>query len=1705
MSVHTTTKEITATQRHARGSLVQIGLVAAIERQVGARPSATAIVDGVERLTYATLNERANHIAQVLTEVVQPDVLVALFLDRSPDFAAAMLGVFKASAAYLPLEPNDPPGRIAQVLRESRAKVVIASQAQRERLDEALNISALQGSVRVVVLEDAYAATEPAGNPGRRAGLDDLAYVIFTSGSSGVPKGAMVEHRGMLNHLQAKLDELDLGVGCRIVQNASQCFDISVWQFLAPLVVGGELHILRGADIVDPARLFGYAERHGISILEIVPSLLKATIDWFGSVGALPNLERLRWLILTGEALPPRLCNGWFGYFPSIPMLNAYGPTECSDDVTHHVIRTRLPDDAVRVPIGKAIANVQLYVVRERETPIVLCEQGAIGELCVAGISVGRGYVNNRELTGQVFLRDPFQNNDARLYRTGDLVRQLVGGEYEYHGRVDRQVKLRGYRIELEEIEKALSQLDVVKDCAVLARRTERTNVYFLDNEQNQKPLGEGATDGRKVLVAYVVLRAPVSALQLRERLGESLPAFMLPEQFIEIESLPLTANGKLDVRALPDPRDERPDTGKPYVSPQHPLERQMCRLWEEVLGLDRVGLSDTFVELGGDSLQLVQLLNRIRKTFSTQLGFEDFLAAPDLASLCRKLADSAVEREGAIIPVSKQAKPGSRFPMSLGQQGLWFLWRLAPDVPYYTFQGILDVRGPLVPVAMQAAIGKLVERHAVLRTRFVHDSEPEQLICDPAEFACAFVDLSELALSERPERLRRLAREEAGRAFNLERETSFRASLYKLGEQDFAIVLTMHEIVMDAWATCVLIRELGLLYQAAKDGRLEQVGIPTVQFHDFASWERDQTNSASMQREAAYWKRQLTDSPPLLELPTDRPRPIAPSQRGDSVGVVLDLELSERIRSLGRGEQVTLFMTLLAAYYVLLRAYSGQDDIVVGAPNAGRDHPDTEDLLGYFINMLPMRMQLTGDPTFRELLRLTRETVAGALQHPRFPFKRMVEVRQAERDTRYSPVFQVMFDMLNFPKVPFSCEDLEVKFDELDVGYKKYDLELYAHEQGGRIYVRLSYLEDLFDRATADRILESYLSILRAVVLNADVKLSDIALCGPREQQRLLVEFNDTARPLPEGCIHQLFEQQVERTPQQVALWCGEERITFLELNQQANRLASSLRARGVQKGAPVGICLPRSIDEVAAILAVSKAGGCYVPLDPDYPDSRLADTLEEAQCQLFVANAVTSSRVAPNGFRRVLLEELVSTGSVDNLDTLQSQTDVLTVIGTSSSTGRPKATLITHRGVINRIAWMWRCWPWQEGDVTASLRSTALATHFWELYGSLLQGVPTIIVTREEVLRPSVLVGRLSRARVTALTASPSLLQLLLGEVEARPGQWKAPRYVASGGEPLPPKLAERFYGAFPSSKLINFYGTTETSATAATCDTSGRFSQAARIPAGWPIDNTQLYVLDDRRRPVPIGAVGEVYIGGEGVCAGYLNQPEVNAASFVPDPFSKVAGARLFRTRDRGVFHSDGSLEVLGRVDHMVKIRGFRVDLGEVTATLRLVPEITRCACTAFEDRDGQSIAAYYCSTSPLDSQVLRERLASALPHYMVPRCFVWLERMPLTSSGKVAYTELPAPVLEERAASTDSRPPCNEVEQKLVAIWEALLDVKPIGVRDNFFAIGGHSLAAAEMSRRIENELGVEVAIGLLYQGTATIERLAAHLAQPPAGE
>jgi amino acid adenylation domain-containing protein len=1672
------------------------------EAQVELTPNAVAVVFEDQKLTYQQLNARANIWARYLVEqgVGTEKIIVALLCERNIDFLTAMLAIFKAGGAYLPLNPHHPPERTAQILSQSQVPLILSAKSWESMVSPILD--SLETFLQLLYIEDLEQQDYKPENLPVRCNPRSLAYVIYTSGSTGKPKGAMLEHRGMLNHLYAKVTDLQLSASDVVAQTATQTFDISIWQFLVALLLGGQVEIISNEIAADPDKLLQIVERQKISILEIVPSLLRMILQNLEVDGGVQTeLSCLRWLLLTGETLPPKLCRQWFDYYPSIPMMNAYGPTECSDDVTHYPIYQPPAEGVLNIPIGRPISNTQLYVLDDQLQPVPI---GVAGELYVGGIGVGRGYLNNPTLTQQIFIENPFENisnSDAtvrpinsKLYKTGDKVRYLPDGNIEFIGRIDYQVKIRGFRIELGEIEVVLAQHTQVREAVVIAREDQPGNQY---------------------LAAYVVmgnpqLPTPHSPLPipLNEYLKEKLPDYMIPAVFVQMESIPLTPNGKVDRRALPIPNFQI-SLSDNFVPPSTPNQGILAKLWGEVLNLkQQVGVHDNFFELGGNSLLATQVISRLRSRIGIEVTLRSLFEKPTVAELS-ELIDLAQHNTfdlqastqlATIVPVPRS----EHLPLSFAQARLWFLSQLSGESATYNMLEPLHLVGSLNIGALEMAVQEIVQRHEVLRTNFkiVNDS-PVQVISKHITLTMPVVNWQCLKEEEQSTQVQQLAIAESQEPFDLSNGPLLRVTLVRLREKSHVLLLTMHHIVSDGWSMGVFIEELSALYSAFCAGQPLQLPKLTIQYADFAHWQQQWLTGEILQTQLNYWKQQLASVPPLLELPTDRPRPSIQTFQGSSVYFQLNQELTTKLKTLSQQSGATLFMSLLAAFATLLSRYSGQEDIVIGSPIANRNRSEIESLIGFFVNTLVLRAQLEGNPTFIELLERVRSITLAAYEHQDLPFEKLVSELQPERSLSHTPLFQVMFALQNAPMGKLELPDLTMTPLKMESVNARFDLTLLMEETEAELIGEFVYNKDLFDASTITRMAGHFQILLEGIVSNSQQRVAQLPLLTPTEQHQLLEQWNDTQADYPhDKCIHQLFEQQVEQTPDAIAVVFENEQLTYRELNNRANQLAHYLQAKGVKPEVMVGICVERSLEMIVGLLGIFKAGGAYVPLDPAYPEDRLSFMLSDSQVGILLTQQKLLAFLPNSATQIICLDadwEVISQESYTNAISTVQPSNLAYVIYTSGSTGKPKGVLVAHQGLCNLANSLIRVFDVDADSRVLQFASFSFDASISEIAMALCVGAQLCLGTRESLLPGLNLMQLLHKTRITHITLPPSALAAMPNV------EYPDLRTIAVAGEACPPDLVVQWSNG---RRFINGYGPTESTvgATTAICTSNSK----SQPPIGRPLDNIQVYILDRYLQPVPIGVPGELHIGGAGLARGYLNRPELTLEKFIPNPFSKKDAARLYKTGDKARYLPDGNIEFLGRIDQQVKIRGFRIELGEIEALLSQHPQVREGVVVVKEDQpSGKRLVAYIVSNvlpnfEPLTTGELRSYLKEKLAEYMVPSAFVMLESLPLTPNGKVDRKALSTIEVTHSELESTLVLPRTPLEEILANTWAEILGLEQVGINHNFFELGGHSLLATRVISRIDDVLQVELPLRTLFE-KQTVAELAASIVQSLAEE
>ncbi|MGP0958254.1 amino acid adenylation domain-containing protein [Serratia sp. CY66160] len=1608
-------------------------LAALFEQQVRRTPNATALVSGAESLSYAQLNARANRLAHALiARGVGPDSRVAVCAERGLNMVTALFGILKAGGAYVPLDPAYPGERLQYILQDADPVLLLADAAGRAALGEP--------ATPQLALEAALPETLSAENPAPRAQASHLAYVIYTSGSTGKPKGAMNEHRGVVNRLVWMQEAYGLTAADTVLQKTPFGFDVSVWEFFWPLMVGARLVMAKPEGHKDPDYLSRAIEQYGVTTLHFVPSMLQS---FLADGQAATRCGQVVRVMCSGEALPAALVAEFYRRLPQAELHNLYGPTEAAVDVTAwHCSREA---ERVSVPIGRPIANTRIYLLDERGQPVPL---GAVGELYIGGVQVARGYLNRPELTAERFLSDPFAPG-GRMYRTGDVARYLANGDIEYLGRNDQQVKIRGFRIECGEIEAALATHPAVREAVVDAR----------------------AVGDDKRLVAWVVPAADVAeetlAGALRQHVSAALPDYMVPSAWVVVAALPLSPNGKLDRRALPEPQGAQSQAA--YEAPQGEHETLLAAIWRELLNVERVGRHDNFFELGGHSLLAVRLTNRLQQ-MEWQLPLQVLFANPTLLALAQQL-----RRTDEALPPIEAMPRGAALPLSFAQQRLWFLTQLEGLSETYHIPLALSLRGELDLPAWRQSLDALYARHEALRSRFVTvEGQPQAHILPADALPLTVHDLR--GRQDAQSQARQLAQRLTEAPFDLTQGPLVRAALIRLADEEHLFLLTCHHIISDGWSTGILLRDLGALYGALRRGDADPLPPLTLQYADYAAWQRRYLTPERLAAQAQYWRETLSDAPALLTLPTDRPRPTVQSFSGGEVPIAIDAELTQALRQFSRQHGGTLFMTVLAAWSLVLARMAGQQELVIGTPEANRGRLETESLVGFFVSTLALRIDLRDDPDLPTLIARIRHAVLAARENRELPFEQVVELVNPPRHLGYTPLFQVMLAWQDGSVRDISLPGLQAESAELGYQIAKYDLTLDLAERDEQISGTLNFATALFDRTTAERYGVYLVQVLRAMATNATQPASHLDLLPAAERELLLYGWNRTAEVYPaQSCAHVLFEQWAQRTPDAVAVVNDRDSLSYAQLNAHANQLAHQLIAQGVRPGDRVATSLERSVSLVIAQLAILKAGGAYVPLDPHLPVARQAWIIGDSGASLILCDRDIDREIA--GEIACLRIDRLRQNPTHDPAVPRAGDAPAYIMYTSGSTGTPKGVMVTHQGIL-RLAINNRFASFERGDRFAFAANPAFDASTLEMWGALLNGASLAIIAPEVLTEAEALAAALVRQGINVLFLTTSLFNQYAHSIAATLAQLK---YLLSGGEAADPHAFARMLKEAGPVRLINAYGPTECTVFATTA-TIERVDPWQRLPIGRPIGNTRIYLLDEHGQPVPLGATGEIYIAGPGVALGYLNRAELTAERFLADPFNP--GERMYRTGDLARYLADGNIDYLGRNDRQVKIRGFRIECGEIEARVAGHPAVREAVVDVLGEADNKRLVAWVVPEADADRQTLavtlRQYLAGMLPEFMLPAAWVALDTLPLTPNGKLDRRVLPEPQEDAYVREVYAEPE-GELETLLAGIWRELLGIERVGRHDNFFELGGHSLLAVKLMaqlRRVGLSAGVQ---------------------------
>ncbi|WP_017717380.1 non-ribosomal peptide synthetase [Kamptonema formosum] len=1652
------------------------------EEQVKRTPDAVAAVFADRQITYRELNKQANKLAHYLQKLgVGPEVMVGICLERSLDMVVGILGILKAGGAYVPLDPAYPKERLAFMLEDTGLSVLVTEKQWMQALPE------FEGTAVCLDEERQDIARENQENPASGVTPQNLAYIIYTSGSTGKPKGVQMPHASVWHYIQEIDKVLRVNDSDVYLHMASFSFTASVRQLILPLSQGATCAIATREQTRTPLSLFELIQKQGVTVSDGVPSVWRYGLMALESIdkGHSLSQSKLRMIVFGGELLPCQLLQKLRTILKNqVRFFNILGQTET---IGHgfYAVPEDFSQEQGNVPVGSCLERAQqVYILDASLQPV---PEGELGEIHAAGLTLARGYLNRPEATAEKFVLNPF-NPQQRLFKTGDVGRYLPDGNLEIVGRIDFQVNIRGMRVELGEIESALGLHPSVREAAVTGRED---------------------VPGDKRIVAYIVPKpasedsAPaVDLAELRSFLNQKLPDYMVPSAFVLMEALPLLPNGKLNRNALPAP--DVSSYQRNFVAPRSQTEKEIAAIWAEVLGLEKVGIYDNFLELGGHSLLGSLVISRLNEAFSVQFPVTALFESPTVAGLSDRLETAVRQNPSQQIPALQPVDRSGKLPLSLTQQRLWFVDQLEGANAAFNITRAVRLVGPLKVGVLEQAIGAIIERHETLRTSFTTvRGEPVQVIASPQPFALPVVDLQAWLEVERSAETLRLIKEEYSRPFDLATGPLLRVTLIRLDSESHVLTVTMHHIISDAWSAGIFFKDLSAFYAAIAEETAPQLAELPVQYADFSYWQRQYISKEAVETQLNYWKEQLAGAPPFTELPVDRPRSSTQGFEGSIHRFELRSELTQDLKALSQKSGATLYMTLLAAFVILLSRYSGQEDIVVGSPITNRNRRALESLIGFFVNTLVLRTKLQGNPTFLEVLGRVRQIALDGYAHQDVPFDFLVETLQPARHSNQSPLFSVMFVLQNSPVEQLELPGVKAMPVELDrpTAGATFDLTLSLQETELGLRGAFEYNAQLFDATTVERMVRHFQTLVGALATHSESRIAQLPVLTAAEQHQILVGWNQTQTDYPAlECLHQVFERHVRNTPDAVAvvLASGEsagagevqKQLTYRELNARANQFARYLRSVGVAPETLVGICLEKTPDLIVALLGILKAGGAYLPLDPTYPSERLGFMVQDAQVPVLVTQQQLLGKVPQTGARVICLDAdwpVIGQESPENLECSTTAENLVYVMYTSGSTGLPKGVMIPHRAVM-RLVVSTDYVSLSPTDVIAQASNTSFDAATFEIWGALLNGAKLVIFTKETVLSPRYFASSLRSQGITTLFVTTALFNQIVREV---PSAFQSLRFLLFGGEAVDQRRVLQALESGAPQQLLHVYGPTENTTFSTWYRVEKVERGAATIPIGKAIANSQTYILDRHLQPVPVGVAGELYVGGAGLALGYLNRPALTAEKFIANPFAggERHSERLYRTGDLVRYLPDGNIEFLGRIDSQVKIRGFRIETGEIEALLSQHPSVRETAVIARENAAGDKELVAYAvlrqEQTPTISD-LRSVLKKQLPDYMVPSAFVLLESLPLTPNGKVDRRALPAPDISAREREDNFVLPTTPTEAKLAAIWAEVLGLQQAGINDNFFALGGHSLLATSVISRIRDAFSIELPLRHLFE-------------------
>lgn len=1612
------------------------------ENVVQRYPDAVAVSSGGDSLSYKELNERANQLANALkARGVTSNVLIGVCIEKSIEIAVAILGIIKAGGAYVPLDPNYPKVRIQEIIDDSKLSLIVTGSSEQIKNEVLFN------GIEQISVYDQQVRKQATSNLIFKSRPNDALYVIYTSGSTGKPKGVVIEHQSLVNHCYLMAEDFGLNITDNLLQFASISFDVAVEEMFLAWFSGANL-VIPQQDLPTFQIFNEFLEQEKITVMDLPTAFWHNWVsDSLDQQKMLP--KNLRIIIIGGEKVTPDKMMDWNNCQKNpIRLLNCYGPTEATITTTYCDLSEW--DNEFIIPIGKPISNYQVYVLNSFKE---LVPTGTPGELYIGGVGLAREYYGQPELTAKFFIPNIFSEGQGRLYRTGDIVRTLPDGNIEYLYRSDQQVKVRGYRIELGEIEAELLKHPSIREVVVLAIEESRTNtelcVYFSSDKN-------------------------ISSLDLRNYLKKSLPSYMIPGIFINMEKFKLTINGKIDRKALPAPGNSA-NTGGAYLAPQTEIEHKLVPLWEEVLNVNKIGIVDDFFTLGGHSLNAMSLVAKIRKKLQLDVSIKDIFKNSSIKELALSLEGMKEKKLESVQVIGEQ----DYYPSSSAQKSVFFLHEMERGGTTYNIPHIYKVKGKLDREKAECCLQKLVQRHEALRTSFqMIDGEPFQFVQKGLKVECEIMEINESFTYECVNRIV----EEFIRRFELSKAPLIRMATLSLNKEEHILMFDMHHIISDGISIELFMSEFVSLYEGKS---LEELRL---QYKDYSTMQNNWFHSNDMKGQSSFWMKQLEGELPILDLPLDYTRPLIQSFKGSVFTFDWNETLTIKLKELAKNTNTTLYMVLLAIYQILLSKYSGQEDILVGTPVSGRSHVDFDNIIGMFVNTMVMRNRPSQDKTFLGFLGEVRDNVLGVYGNMDFPFEVLVEQLKIERDASRNIVFDTMFAFQNKADSPWMNlieENLSFEPYEIDHKTSKFDLTLQVIENNDTLSLSFEYNTDLFKKETIESMALHIKKLTQSILAHPDSLIRQINMTTNQDQLQL-EKFNNTKVILQDKTIIDLFEEQVERTPNQIAVIVGERSITYKELNKKANQLASTLMNNGVRLNDYVGLLIENSIEMAIGILGTLKAGGAYVPIDPDYPQERIDFMIKNGNLTLLLKQSYLDTPLCMKCAILNIDEDMNYQGDGSNLNLFIPKDAVAYIIYTSGTTGRPKGVVIEHDGIYNTVQFRVNNFKMNSSHKALQLYFFAFDGFIVGFFTPLASGSTVVLLPQEEKMNLLAIKKCITNLKITHITCVPSLYLALLEHLQSN--EVKNLQMVLMGGEKILPDLVKKSKILDGNIELVNEYGPSENSVSTTICR---ELQKAEKITIGCPINNTQIFILNSNYQVQPIGVPGELCITGKGLAKGYLNQPDLTAEKFIHHP--TVSKKRLYRTGDLARWLSDGTIEYLGRLDEQVKIRGYRIELGEIESRILEYDAVKECTIVEQKTEDNQAyLCAYIVFNQNEQKPDLRNALKKVLPYYMVPTHFIGVEKIPLSANGKINKKALPIPI--QLPSIKNYEPPQSLLENDLTILWEEVLKIKNIGINDDFFELGGNSLKALSFLSKMKETKNIEMRFSTFIKNT-TIKNLA----------